>query len=478
VGGIYALPKEVVKESALVQLDRYAYALSGCIREHPLLSATIQGSASKNPVYTQPKQLDLRNHFRSISTEGFESSRENEAAFLNEAIEQLHNDPKYAFASVDSQPAWAIDLLPLASSRTHHRTLISFTYSHSHGDGMSGLAFHRTFQKALQENLESGRDAELEVKDLPTSLLGPPDTTFSLPISWSYLLRPLLGTYLPTFLSQLLGISASISGANERTWTGSKTFTDAKTPGMQVTTSVQLVNISTQTTASLLAACKKNNGRLTAFLNNLIARALKETLATSGVCGMHFASVVPINLRKTLGLSNKTIGLYAGGKFLSYDCGAEALTENELDWNCIWLQGQELALAASTLRDQPIGLLRYVSNFRSWLLGQVGEARDCSWELSNLGGFDPREDVADSDHPTVNIEQMLFSQSATPNGHPIQFSVVGVKRGGLWISMTWQVGALGLSASEGESQEERDRAFVKRLAASLSARLEMFGMGG
>jgi hypothetical protein len=245
---------------------------------------------------------------------------------------------------------------------------------------------------------------------------------------------------------------------------------------MEVTTSVQLVNISAQITASLLAACKENNARLTAFLNNLMARELNETLAASGVHDIHFASVVPINLRKALGVSENSIGVYAGGKFLSYDCGTEVLPENELDWNCIRLQGQELALAASTLRDQPIGLLRYVSNFRSWFLGQIGEARDCSWELSNLGSFDPREGLADTDHPTFSIEQMLFSQPATPNGHPIQFSVVGVKRGGLYISISWQVGALGLSTNEGEAQEECDRAFVKRLAASLTARFEMLGM--
>lgn len=490
VGAIYAIPRDLVEQSHLLQLDLYAPALSECIQHHPFLSVTLQHAESNNPLYGKPGQLDLRNHFRGIRVDNAEIQRapqaDQETALLRQAVEQLHNDAQSRFTRVDLEPAWALDVLLLSTrdNPPHHRVFVSFTYSHSHGDGMSGLAFHRTFYQALQKTLGQGPNLAGTVVETPlVSLPDQPDTASKMPISWDYLLLPALGTYLPTYVSRVFGIPGSLSGADDNTWTGSQTFTDSRIPGAKATTSVEIVTVKAETVRSVLAICRENGGKVTALLDHLIARALKTVLSARVSKDPNLVSQVTVNLRKALELPDDCMGNCGGAAYLRYDFNADANAGSRSDgeacfdegaWQSIRTKSQQLSRDAANPRNQSLGLLRFVSNLQTWMQSQIGHRRDSSWELSNLGNFDPAGGVLeDKERLALSIEQMLFSQPASPIGPPLTFNVVSVKGGGLSICIGWQIGALGLTGSgQIESEEVEDRKFVKQVAEFLDNGLE------
>lgn len=468
-----------------------------CIQQHPFLSVVIRDAATKNPVFARPRQLDIANHFRLLSLEDLrvpkKSSEDYETLLLRHAAEQLHNDPRFRFVKVDSTPPWALDVLLLLSddASNHRRVCLSFTYSHSHGDGMSGIAFHRTFYKSLKRSLQNDSSVQQTIIESPqASIPAQADTPLSIPISWSYLLRPLLGTSLPSFLTRILGISGGISGANDRTFDGSKTFIDTKTPEAKATTSIEILRINAQLLRRALRVCKTNDAKMTALLSHLIARAMSISLEASGkgteIDAANFVSQIPVNLRKALGVPEDTFVNCVGGAYLRHDFDFRASPLiSEDSWKCIRSQGQQLAQSASSVQDQPVGLLRYISDFSAWLQGQIGNGRGCSWELSNIGVFNPygknttrpSADHAEGDSSTdVRIGQILFSQPASPNGPPLNFNVTSIKDGGLSIIVSWQFGSLGeMPGQEGESEEQRDRKFVGKVITELNECFEQIG---
>ena len=118
----------------------------------------------------------------------------------------------------------------------------------------------------------------------------------------------------------------------------------------------------------------------------------------------------------------------------------------------------QFAASATSLQDQPVGLLAYIRNMRSWTLNQLGKNRDTSYELSNIMSFDPS--TGGSLVKPWNIQKAIFSQPANVTGSPIAFNVVSTKGGGLVITATWQPGALGV---------DEEQLFVKDLCVDFQA---------
>jgi hypothetical protein len=465
-----------VAETSLTSLELYAPALKACIEQHAFLSTTIGRAGSSEPAFTRPQQLNLRNHFRVLSGDDMKSRREgtNEVGLLTWILEQLHNEARYRFDDVENVPAWSLDVMSLEPQVNNHRVLVFFTYSHSHGDGMSSLAFHQTFFNAFKGKFGRGDFDEL-VKSPEISLPSQPDSSSTMPISIPYLLIPALGTYLPSFLIKLFALSGNAAGADQSTWDGSPIFIDNTTAGMEVTTSVEFLDIPAEALQTLLMLCRKQRTTLTPLLNYIIAGAAIEAFAQIGQAvdpSTNFVAQVPINLRTPLGVSSSEIGNFASAAYSRYEYQdvIEQLKPNNGIWEKLSSQSKHLASAASTLQDQPIGLLRYVSDLRTWMLNKIGQRRGSSWEFSNLGSFDPHG--SDQVNPEgIGLEKMLFSQPASPQSAPLSFSVVGLKTGGLSICVSWQMGALALEEAA-MSRAGRERAFVRQVVDSMLNKID------
>ena len=110
------------------------------------------------------------------------------------------------------------------------------------------------------------------------------------------------------------------------------------------------------------------------------------------------------------------------------------------------------AESAGTIRNQPIGLIKYVRDMRAWTLGSIGKRRGYSYELSNVMSFDPAPEagIEGSQRDSKwKLEELTFSQPANLSGAALSFNVISLKGGPMVIALTWQLGAFGFADESG-----------------------------
>lgn len=466
VGAIY---KQEMTRLIFNQLQLIA-ALKHCVEQHPILGAVITDGSSEKPGLALLETIYLEDH---IDMRGFR-----EQATEDQRIEALLAEiSDEQFASVDKIPPWKVVLRSLPSEReldSTARFLILFAYYHSHGDGKSGLAFHRTFLEGLRNAdpstyvpIASWRDLFI-CKTSSAGLPPPMEEAGKLTLSWSYLLSPLLGAYLPGFLASMLGVRASAVAQDGGIWCGKNLSFDPSS----FKTGLVMVTIDHNTMQAILQRCKARHVSFTGLLTHLIARAISSTLGPDN-SSKAFASQIVVDLRRLFN------GTYSDNTMMNcvsaYNETIPA-PSTSADWtnpaNEIWTAARnttaEVAKSASTLHNQPIGLLQYLNDFRSWTLGQIGKKRECSFEISNLVVFDtPTLSTDDAKEPPIpvealQIERTIFSQPANATGACLDFNLVSTKGGPLVITATWQRGVLDVG--DGEQEE----GFVRRICELVS----------
>ncbi|KAL2814566.1 hypothetical protein BDW59DRAFT_167121 [Aspergillus cavernicola] len=114
----------------------------------------------------------------------------------------IHDQGFEDVEDVEDVPPWRVTVLPLLNSKgndgdgVEKRAYIIFSYSHSHGDGRSGLIFHRTFLAGLQ-TADDQYHANHVSESTPPTFPPPLEEAFTLRITWSYLCGSSLGFRLP-----------------------------------------------------------------------------------------------------------------------------------------------------------------------------------------------------------------------------------------------------------------------------------------
>lgn len=366
------------------------------------------------------------------------------------------------FDDVRQTPPWRVFVLPLEALErtisTEIRYLVAFNYSHSHGDGLSGLAFHRSFAEALSSADHSG-SSEAESGTVQASTKDLPHAPGPFPISWSFLLKVLVKEFLPWLTS----IWDPYPKAT--VWTGSPMSCDDR-----MHTTSKLVTIDHQTLTTALNSWRPHGVKLTALLHLAIVRSLTTQLGAAAIRRDSFVSGTPIDLRKLFGLSSSDMGVNASSvsfQHLAYEAGSPVSVKELM---AAQQQTRDLAFASSTKQDQVIGLLEYAKPLRKWHLGKMGKTRDSSYEVSNLMTFDP---------PSIapaRMDRIVFAQPADASGHPLSFNVVSMKKRALEIAISWQVGALALPGSV-EKRQEVEEEFVAGVATALKKEFEFLSTG-
>jgi hypothetical protein len=108
----------------------------------------------------------------------------------------------------------------------------------------------------------------------------------------------------------------------------------------------------------------------------------------------------------------------------------------DFSWNAVETCHREIKVATASPRNQKIGLLRFLSDYEGFFRKQVGQEREFSFEISNVGGMDVESGV---DH-CAGIDRIIFSQSSNVVGSALAFSIASVNGGDLAIALTWQKG--------------------------------------
>ncbi|KAG9558650.1 hypothetical protein KCU77_g15270, partial [Aureobasidium melanogenum] len=457
VGGIYILDNSLSNFSLQSDLVK---ALKHCIALHPILSACIVGQETEAPEFARPSVLDLTNHINILGTPDLSD----EKSLIKLTLAQTND---HVFTCCDKTPPWRITVLPLPASKQSEtsRYLILFGYYHSHGDGKSGLAFHKTLLCGLKQaqTADCAYDDDPKFASPTTPLLPTLEMAGRLSISWSYLLSPLLGAYLPAFVANPLGIRASATPEADDQWAGTKTFFDPE--GYQ--TRLEVISIGHSHVQKILQECRKHNVKFTGLLHQVIVHALsKELPSETAGC---FVSQTAVDLRSHLnGIADDDMALCPTAYYELFnrisddDTSKESSLMSDAFWNAARATTQNLANCASTLDDQPVGLLAYLRNMYPWTRDQVGKRRECSYELSNIMSFNPGPFEPEQ---RWNIESMIFSQPANVASGCLNFNVVSRYQGDLTIVISWQAGALDV---------QNEQAFIERVGKRMTASLASF----
>ncbi|CAH0043605.1 unnamed protein product [Clonostachys solani] len=441
VGAVY----ELEGDFNLAAPETFYPALSQCVQQEPWLCVVVGDAHTEKAFFERIPTLDFKNHVTILGPS------EKDADDLTLIQETLEADVDRPFSK--GCPPWRVVIQPLEAE---NQIFVAFSFSHTIGDGMTGPIFHRTFARGLNETTAGTKLADYQIaKSCTKPLPGPFDTPERLPISWSFLLGPLLGEILPKFILDFLGFKASLARYDEGTWTATPVFFNAET----YKTQVRVVEIEPVVIERAVRAAREHEAKLTGVIHPLMARALSKSLPDKHIT--NFVSQTAINMRRSVGVPGDEMGEFASG---CYSKTARSEAEGPLtpeEWANAKEITEQLALSASELKDHAISLLRYAPNIRQWMAGKVGKPRDCSVEMSNLGLVDA--DAAAGSN--VVTKKMIFTQPGHVAGPPVTCNTVTLKGGSLMVTMTWQTGALGIEGDEG--------AFIDKVCADLKSGFDL-----
>ncbi|KAL4940733.1 hypothetical protein BDV06DRAFT_213246 [Aspergillus oleicola] len=524
IAAVYEAPEGV--DIDLTSALSFVAPLRKCILEQPYLSVVVKDKHTDNASYEKVERIDLSNHISILHDQTSHVDTENKTIERN--LVPILDRPWS-----NDIPPWRIVVLPLAPvpatvtatddeskkkiKTSIKRCLTAFSFSHTLGDGVSGLIFHRAFLSAWNiyinkvDATSSGTSpAEQSPKSNNGSLIVAPslhplpspfDTPSHLPISWKFLLSPLLAAVLPAFINNLFGLRASSSPRDKGTWTGARMFFD---PAVRNSSRLRLLEIEAPLLLNALRVSRARGAKLTGVIHQLVVAALGRALMGKGLGLMNSDSEITnlvsgtaINMRSSIGTDQGAWGLFVSGDYAVHPVHSlitdaevsktETEKQNPLSSSDFilsekaWASAREittsLAEASVRLKDQAIGLLRYAPSIRSWTAKHVGGERDCSYRVSNLLAFDGEPEGEPESEPKskiknktkIKISKVIFATPADVTGAPLAFDIVSLKGESLVCSVGWQGGALGLP---GEKVDEVEGAFVDEILESIRGGFE------
>ncbi|TKA32341.1 hypothetical protein B0A50_01447 [Salinomyces thailandicus] len=362
-------------------VDDIVMALKQCVAEHPVLTTIVLDTQTDSPLLARQANMSISHHLR-ISSHPI--SPENAMA---EVLNQVHNDP---LDDLSTHPPWRLYIRMIKTSSALRTFIAAFAYSHAIADGFSGLLFHRSFLRALcgTEGLPHTTDANF-VPETSSRLFPALEQAATLPISWSFLLGPLIAEYCPGILKRALARSLQETGQEDPRLFKAETAIDLR---------------------RCIPAAKDTMGNFPSAVTDVVTTS--NTKATD-----------------------------------------TPLTKE--DWQTAQRLTHRLQEASSTLSDQPVGLLKYLSDFRSWTIKKASQPPECSFSVSNLGVFETETAKADGESESGGgwvIGDMAFSQSADATGAAFNLNLASTKAGGLNVVVTWWPGMLGVQ-DEGRLME-------------------------
>lgn len=417
----------------------------------------VKDKHTEKPSYEAVSSINLENHLSIIHDD--RSSSDDETAAFEKALPPILDRPWPT-----EIPPWRIVVLPLTSPNGSAvtRCFIAFSFSHSLGDGMVGRAFHRTFLEAWRQTAErEGKDSFLVTPPART-LPEPFDTPERLPISWKFLLAPLLAVYLPKSVGRVFGLRAAASTVDAGTWTGSHFFCEQDSIPIS---RVKILEIESPLVQKALQMSRNHDAKLTGTMHQFIVRALSKSIPNHDIT--NFVSQTAVDMRGSIDTPKYTWGLFVSGYYEVHPRTSnvsEPPLPSEM-WAAASSMTEKLAECATRLQDQAIALLRYAPSIRNWTLGKIGQQRDSSYEVSNLLAFDGGNSDANND---CNISKMVFTQPANVLSAPLAFNIVSVKGGSLICTVSWQAGALDVPVEE-------EHSLVDEICSSIRADFEALG---
>ncbi|KAF1354336.1 hypothetical protein EJ07DRAFT_168308 [Lizonia empirigonia] len=298
--------------------------------------------------------------------------------------------------SSGSTPYWR--LIITGSPKTPEIFIASWLFHHALSDGASAILFHRCFLEGLN-TASFQKDVDPVVEAPSTKLLPPLEEQHSMTISWSFFLRAIAGSVLPSYFAQ----------RPPNLWTGCPVDAIIQPPAPPHNRTM----------------CHNKGTSVTAALSSLLSDIIFSLTKPQNEIKVD----IPISLRPSLSIPENQI--------------TNAITNASLKFDARLAKEQLADEVRKRGTDNPIALLKY-----------MGKSRDSSIEISNLGVYRPRPSIATQDpvetHQTTGkIGLMTFSQSPNMTGAQICISVVTGGDGCMVINFGWPEEALRYEVDSG-----------------------------
>ena len=421
-------------------------ALHHVIAEHPNLSAIPVNEDKSFPdvYFARLPRFDLRRcvkfHTRSCPVprdDGVDTE-------LDKVLRKQHG---LNFKSHVPEPYWRLIVTTYSGDR--QKFTASWICHHALADGASAIIFHETFLEGLNEDMRHPmKDVERLVQPPSTPLTPALEELHPMTTSW------------PLFLSAIAG--SMMPGYFKRTpWSGAPIAQSPPQPTLKT------IILSADNTRKLVARCRSQQTSVTAALSTLLALAIFQATPPSA---SEITIGVPISLRPVLNLADDQM-VNAITNHTTTFRRSDTLAEDG---------GEDIGQLARRVKaelarevekkgaDNPIALLKYVSNMHDFFMQKLGTQRDATAEVSNLGVYRPRARgpgintmaPTQSSHPedqakSWKIGRMLFSQSYNHTGPLISLSAVTGGDGCLVMSFTWPEDSETTGLDEDELDDKR-----------------------
>ncbi|KAL8736799.1 MAG: hypothetical protein Q9166_000165 [cf. Caloplaca sp. 2 TL-2023] len=396
-------------------------AIPPLLHRHPSLCCYFEGEDTVEPKFKRLETINLEDILQIYSLEQQRS--------LTQELQKLH-DQRWP---TEPKPLWKLVVMrgpPVVTDPDIDNTVhIAFVYHHVIGDGLSGIAFHKSLLHELAsiEHLDVHATPDTIDTPISTSLIEPIEKLISLPLSWLFLIKQVVQEYAPRWLI----------GAPSPLWAGLPTKTLDECP---LRSRVRLISIPADEVEFLLKESKKHGVTLTSLFTAAIVVVLAEQLPDAS----SFLGMTPYTLRRVTGISmdemiNQSSGfemIYASD-FLDRIRKASNITQRaESLWDAAGSFHTDLQRELTKCpSDNLVGLLPYVPDYVKYYTKKFGKAREATWELSNLGVVRTSQDAIPG---SWRLASMSFTQGAQPLGAAFTINCVSVEDRPLNIAVTWQ----------------------------------------
>ncbi|KAJ4314142.1 Alcohol acetyltransferase [Neodidymelliopsis sp. IMI 364377] len=402
-------------------------ALRHVVAEQPNLSAIPVNEDKSYPevYFARLPEIDLRTcvEFREHSTT-YPFSKDGTGDVDLDGVLVKEHDRSFK-EHYGSRPCWR--LIITSSSKEPGKFTASWIFHHAISDGVSAMLFHESFLTGL--NAASSEKQIDPVVKVPKADLSPSlEDMHPMTISWSYFLRAVLGSILPSYFAR----------RSTKLWTGE--------PVPPIVSQTELPTITTMVlsaamTKAFAGKCHDEKTSVTAALSTYLAAAIFPFVAPLDELNFD----VPISLRASLDIPEGQIAnAITNHSFkLNHAKHKSDTTLQSFSWDTARQVKKELSeKVAKAGADNPFALLKYVSNIITYFTDKLGKPRDTSVEVSNIGKYLPRStthghDIEETKSDKWSIGRMVFSQGLNRTSGQISVSVVTGGDECMAISFCW-----------------------------------------
>ena len=414
--------------------DLLFLALARVITQHPALCCSIIGEETANPVFGRLGSIELCDVVTLIQLKEVDN--------LVHHLEQLHDE---TWTNLNQQPAWKVVAFRPPGSQLVDVVEIAFVFHHALADGLSGAAFHRLL---LQELLHT-TSRHQETVNVPNvinvsrdiRLTDPLEDLVQLPLSWGFLAGQVLQEYGPRLPFR----------SPSTVWAGARCQTLEELP---YRSRLRILSIPAERVEDLLNAARSETTTLTSFITGTIVVVLADLLPAA----KRFVGITPYTMRRISRMSTNAIvnqisvchTFYGNSLLNDIRVSSKLFPEST---SRIWkvaryFQNDMKAELAKVPQDNLLGLLPYISNYRKFYQKKLSQPREATFEVSNLGAFNPTDhrghDKSDEGHRNQGwtIENIIFTQGAQVIGPAFSVNCASIRDGSLNLAFSWQNGVV------------------------------------